>query len=171
MFNGESKKRPTVSLRGKSKEEDRTEFIRRARVSQQQQVVTSSPGQGNVVNSKLGRAFDCPNVPRQSHVVGWLCSLVTLLPMGCPLKAKNPQVSLLNSLACVVAPRCVLLSQSLGVPWGLRATLVIKARVLASIGCPVDFPALIPVSVAHKCFAGRGKCISTRYRLISKHAV
>lgn len=32
MFNGESKKRPTVSLRGKSKEEDRTEFIRRARV-------------------------------------------------------------------------------------------------------------------------------------------
>lgn len=33
MFNGESKKRPTVSLRGKIKEEDRTEFIRRARVS------------------------------------------------------------------------------------------------------------------------------------------
>ncbi len=33
MFTGESKKRPTVSLRGKSKEEDRGEFLRRARVS------------------------------------------------------------------------------------------------------------------------------------------
>lgn len=32
MFTGESKKRPTVSLRGKSKEEDRGEFLRRARV-------------------------------------------------------------------------------------------------------------------------------------------
>lgn len=32
MFTGESKKRPTVSLRGKSREEDRGEFLRRARV-------------------------------------------------------------------------------------------------------------------------------------------
>eukprot|EP00752_Nemacystus_decipiens_P008436 g7540.t1 len=35
MFNGESKKRPTVSLRGKSKEEDRGEFLRRARAQRE----------------------------------------------------------------------------------------------------------------------------------------
>ncbi|CAN0103591.1 unnamed protein product [Scytosiphon promiscuus] len=36
MFSGESKKRPTVSLRGKSKEEDRGEFLRRARAQREE---------------------------------------------------------------------------------------------------------------------------------------
>lgn len=46
MWTGESKKRPTVSLRGRSKEEDRGEFLRRARVRQ-------------CVGTVVQIAFDC----------------------------------------------------------------------------------------------------------------
>lgn len=50
MFNGESKKRPTVSLRGKSKDEDRDrgEFLRRARVSNRSRTMAAADERARV---------------------------------------------------------------------------------------------------------------------------
>lgn len=97
MFNGESKKRPTVSLRGRSKEEDRTEFIRRARVSQGD----GRKGSRHMYVWENRRR----NLPLGFVVDGFLGALIVYFTSGVQVKFLGCYHTALRAVLLVVSPR------------------------------------------------------------------
>ncbi|CAM9290006.1 unnamed protein product [Ectocarpus sp. 4 AP-2014] len=71
MWTGESKKRPTVSLRGRSKEEDRGEFLRRARAQREGRARERLHVSSATTIQKVWRGRSCVGKWRQDERDAW----------------------------------------------------------------------------------------------------